>query len=365
MKSFLVDHTTFKSIIGSGVILESKSYLNQVFEESLIETSSAVNIQSCLFLKCSSIDNGGGMQVVLPYSTVQISNTGFTNCKTTANGGAFYVVSKQFSFDESCISICSADEYDAFYYSNQKFNNEDEIKQTYIYSILPTKSSISAIHIDSGQPIFQNNNITGIQRNEITSIIEFKELEETGSMKFQYNSFISCVGKSILYFHLFKGEIRNCNFDNNLAINQVVHIIEADGSIQFYFCCFMKDNSRAYVDQYSHFFDCVFDHPFDQDKFPKKDSTIRCTFDSKYTTNDIDIPNMSKNGCWALISNIITEMTPVITAEPDSHSALNSTLYVVMFVALIAVVCILAFFVYRWWSSKRSKDYMLTMYAQV
>lgn len=362
MKSFLADHTTFKNIIGSGVILESKSYLNQVFQESLIEKSTTVAIQSCLFLNCAALDNGGGMQVSLPHSTVQISNTGYTNCKTSANGGAFYVVSKQFSIDECCISICSADEYDAFYYSNQNFNHEDEIKQTYIYSILPSSSSTSAIYFDSAQPSIQNNNITAIQRSSIRSIIEFEEFD---SITFQYNSFVSCAGKSIIYFHLFKGEIRNCNFDNNQAGNQIIHINEKEESIKFCFCCFMKDNSRAYNDQYSLFLDCVFDHPFDQDKFPNKDLTLRCTFNSKYTTNDIEIPNMSKNGCWALISNIITEMTPVVTAEPDSHSALNSTLYVVMFVALIAVVCILAFFVYRWWSNKRSKDYMLTMYAQV
>ena len=31
MKSFVADHTAFKNIIGTGIILESKSYENQVF----------------------------------------------------------------------------------------------------------------------------------------------------------------------------------------------------------------------------------------------------------------------------------------------------------------------------------------------
>ena len=293
MKSFLVDHTTFKNIIGSGVILESEIYSNQIFRESLIEKNATVVLQSCLFHNCNSHENGGGIQTNILYSTVYISNTGFTNCKTSAKGGAFYVISKIFGINESCISKCSANEYDAFYYSNQIFNHEDEIRQTYVYSISPN-SSTSAIYFDSDMPNIQNNNITEIQRSTIKSIIEFVEFE---SIAFQYNSFVSCVGKYIIFFHFFKGEIRNCNFDNNQAGNQIVYIGEQEESIKFCSCCFMKDKSKAYNDKYSIFINCAFDHPFVQNKFPQKYLTLRCSFNSKYTTNDIKILNMSKNGC--------------------------------------------------------------------
>lgn len=363
MKSFLADHTTFRNIIGTGIFLESKSYSNQVFEDSLNEKSTKVIIQSCLFINCVSTNgNGGGIQISMTSSSVEISNTGITDCQSQSNGGAFYIISKEFSLNQCCIKSCSADEYDAFYYSNPNYAHEDEIKLTYVYSITPSKSSTSAIYFDSAHPVYKNNNVTSIKRNTIRSIFEFKDFE---SIDLQYNSFVSCTGKAIIFFEEFSGEFKNCNFDDNLA-NNVIYFERRDGSTKFNSCCFMNDNSKAYSNKYCFFTDCVFDHPFDQDKFPNKDATLRCTFNSKYTTNDIDIQKMSKIGCWALISNPSSEPTPDdSSSETETSSSLNSALYIVILVALIAVICILAFFVIRWWKNRRSKDYMLTMYAQV
>lgn len=362
MKSLLTDNTIFRNIIGTGIILESKTYTKQVFEENVVENSPTVTVQSCLFINCiASIDNGGGIQITNSLSSVKISNTGFTNCRTSANGGAFYVISKEISIDQCCITSCTADEYDAFYFSNPDYKNEDELKSTYIYSITPGISSTSVIYFDSELPVISNNNFTSLRRNAIRSIFE---IQSADTITFQYNSFISCLGKSILYFHYFKGQMRNCNFDDNQATNQLVYF-EDKVKIEFDFCCFMNDNSKCYTNQYSWFVSCIFDHPIDEDKFPHKDYTSHCTFNSKYTTNDIEIPGMSKNGCWALITNVITELTSVVTPDADIPSSLSSTLYGVMIVALIIIVGILGFFIYRWCKARHQKDYMLTMYAQV
>lgn len=362
LNSFTAERSTFKNIIGTAIILESKSYSNQVFKETLNENSQKLVVQSCLFTNCVSQGNGGGILIFIPESSTQISNTGFTNCKTSNNGGAFYIISKEFSIDRSCITLCSGDKYDAFYYSNAKYNHDDEFKLTYVYNISPSVESESVICFDSVEPVIQNDNITGISRTSIRSILEIPDIE---SIVIQYNSFVSCSGQSILYFKNFKGEIRNCNFDYNRAANNLIHFGSTGSGLKICFCCFMRDDSKAYVDTYSLFSDCVFDHPYDEDKFPNKDLRVRCTFDSKYTTNDIDNQDMTKIGCWALISNAPTEMTPLITTEPESDSSLSSTLYGVMVVAAVVVICILAFFVYRWWSNRHSKDYLLTMYAQV
>ncbi|OHT11466.1 hypothetical protein TRFO_19107 [Tritrichomonas foetus] len=379
-QKFVAEHSVFQKMLNRGILIDMGTYSNTRYDEhqTINDYAATTIIRSCLFIDCeTSLDNGGGLLVKATSGTVEIISTGFTNCKTSKKGGAFHCSSKKLTLDKSCISSCSASkDWDAFGFERLT-EDSSEIRSTYIYNINPKSSSTAAVFINSSRPSIQINNLSTIERSSIKAILEFAEFDTT---TFKYNLISECKGTSLIYFACVKTDtyLSTINFVKNSASDSIVHISEGYGKFQN--CYFMNDDSKSYCNVYSRFEECVFNEPNDRDKFPNNDFTSKCTFNSKFTTADIDIPLETKNGCWIHLtptqqpttsssesqqisdSGSITE-----TPKPDSSSgSLTLASILISFAAIVIAGCAVGFFVIKWCRNRNSPEKsMMMMYSQV
>ena len=372
--SFIAEESSFKNILSNGIYLDSASYNDELISKHLYiyEYGSVVSIRKCTFYNCvSEDDNGGGAYIRVTSGGVDISQSGFTQCKSLKKSGAFYVSSKKLQIEKTCISTCTASDYDAFYFYGVPESTID-IKTSYIYNMNPDALATAAIYIDSTIDSIQNSNFTHFHKNGIKTQIE---LCEYTSLSMRYNLFSELTGTSILYFHNFKSDspISYLNFVKNRATDALIHI--SDGYGKFLYCYFMDDESSTFSSTYGRFEHCFFNEKEDKSKFPNNDYRVDCVFDCSFQTYDIDIPDEQKNQCWLHLPTSIpiptsSQVDPSPTSDSpspssDSSSTTTTTSFVIIVAILIICVCIAGYFIYKWYQKRNSQKNILKLYSQV
>lgn len=212
---------------------------DKVYKKTLIEKGGKdrLEVKRCLFNKCVSKKEGGGIYVGSSTTSEIIfllSNTGFYQCKATA-GDAFYSLTKESVISGSCIEKC---EYNAFFAKSKTIVN---IKQMTI-SNSKLDTSIDSNRIEISRINLTNNlNQFKVVSNLENSVISNSNFDRnSGSSSFI--SFDSSASR--------QSNLNGCNFIDNKYSFLVSF---RTPSLTFDRCSFINDKTSKYSQEETNF----------------------------------------------------------------------------------------------------------------
>lgn len=237
-----VSTNKFQRILSSSILLDEISLQNYVrhFSSELIDPE--VNISSCLFEDCISLQNGGGISYSANTGGVlSIVDSIFNNNIAQINGGGIYFQGTSYKLLRNCFIICQADQEGQAYKITVRsdFSNDCNDSTFYECAQKPKIRCSCGSLVDGGSANFHYNNYTlnQVERRSSTigtTLCHTKFLTHT---LFSNNS-----GQSLIDFQFSNGdlEIYRCNFLHNRAfIGSII-----DYSTQTYVTdCFFLNNS--------------------------------------------------------------------------------------------------------------------------
>lgn len=242
--NYLIEFSSFSSILNTAITINSESIEENVYKKTLVEKGDKdrLEVRRCLFYKCVSKKEGGGIRVGSSTSDIFfiLASTGFYQCKALS-GDAFYSQTKESVISNICIKKC---EKNAFIAKSKTIVNI--LQASITNSKLDTKIDsnrieISRINLSSNTNSF---NIASTFENSIISNSNFGE--NTGSSFIVFDSSASR-----------QSTITSCNFINN-KYSYLVSFMTS--SLTFDRCSFIDDKTSRYVKEDSSFImnNCVY-----------------------------------------------------------------------------------------------------------
>ena len=273
----VIGHTKFSYILDTAIQIsndDSPNYQNdKTFSSTLKDDGqfSKYTVTNCLFHKCESKENGGGIKIGNPASSTifTLSNTGFSECKG-AKGDAFYCETKRLEATSTCISLCPNN---AFYFSGAQ--SELSLNNFFVSS--------SALNINSNIDRFE------LDYSNISKNSQGFEISATSS-SLDYCNFIQNEGKTMLSWISKNPPYLSYS---NFIQNKYTLLLQFTGRVDK--SSFIEDQSETISQasitlSYSYF-------DLDEQAVKKKTSSnlISCNYSSRVTATFDFSPT---EGCW-------------------------------------------------------------------
>ena len=324
LREYNLNYNHFSFILSSAVVLSSEDQENKKISKRFADNGelSKVKITYCLFLKCTSKENGGGIFIGSSSSitTFTLKSTGFFQCQSK-KGDAFYSQTGSMSCQNCCINKCS----NSAFYVNEKQSFDFQ------YNCITN----SKLNSDIEQtPEFNNFDFVNLSYNTDAIKISSESDSEIvlASCEFNSNAGDSLFIVSSQNINTFS--IQNSNFNNNDFINTIVNIKSKTYYNSLSLCFFNEDNSKYYFQCSStlRINKCVFSgtESKEKEKFPQTAKLSECTFVKILTTN-IAFP--ATNECW----NKMPKTLPPI--HLDANTILTVGAVIVLAVGFIFILC--------------------------
>lgn len=327
IKDYNLKYNAFSFILSSAVVLSSEDQENKKFSKRYSDKgeNTKVNIINCLFLKCTSKENGGGIFIGSPTSQTifTLESSGFSGCQSK-NGDAFYSQTKSMTCQNCCIDKCSNS---AFYVNEEdKFNFQS--------------NSISNSKLNSDierSPNFKTFEFINLSFNTDTIRISSTLESELTLSSCEFNSnagdHLFIISLQCNMFSIFNSNFINNNFASaivNIKKNQI-KILES--------CFFIEDLSKRYVtyDESSTYYqlrltNCVFSgsNSQEKEKLPKKFTSVDCVYQKKYTAT---FAFSGTKECW----NKMPKTLPPI--HLDANTIFTFGAVIILAIGFIFILC--------------------------
>lgn len=318
--------SSFSFILSTAVVLSSEDQENKKFDKRFSDKGelSKVNIMNCLFLKCTSKENGGGIFIGSSTSITSFSlkSSGFYQCQSKS-GDAFYSQTGSMSCQNCCIDKCSNS---AFYASEKKFFE-------FVNNYISHSKLNSDINQSPSNTIFEYVNLTyNTDSIRISSTVESEQI--LSACEFNSNAgdclFIISLPANILEF-----SIQYSNFKNNNFANSIFDIKSKQYN-RFQQCFFYEENSHYYArfpsNSQLRLDNCVFSgtESSEKAKFSSEPRFNDCNFVKSLTTN---IVFSETKECW----NKMPKTLPPI--HIDANTIFTFGAVIVLAIGFIFIVC--------------------------
>ncbi|OHS97744.1 hypothetical protein TRFO_35948 [Tritrichomonas foetus] len=286
VKHYIVKGSKFSNVLNSAIILDAEE--DKVYKKTLVDSggSSRVEIKRCLFLKCTSSGEGGGIKIGNDNSETSflISSTGFSQCKASV-GDAFYSQTKDLSISSSCIDT--------------SLNNAFYAKEKSLISLSQTTVSNSKLNVNM---ICLRAEISRINVSGSINQIKIKAAAE--NLVITNSNFGQNSGETMLIFETPGSReilFHSCNFIQN----RYEYLVSFQGAMcRFAECSLMSDQSSKYSREGNGFVmaNCKFSESEVEvkNRIPLQGDYSGCTFNTQITINN-DMGQTYQ--CWDKMSS--------------------------------------------------------------
>ncbi|OHT17314.1 hypothetical protein TRFO_12453 [Tritrichomonas foetus] len=322
--SILLDRSQFKNILDSAVKLrtDDENVKDKTFSKTYSNDGkySSLEVSQCLFLKCSSDKNGGGINIGSDKSETKltISDTGFYQCKANGKGDAFYCQTGSITCKQSCIDECRNN---AFFASE----NSDSLFDQFFISHSKLDSEISK----SANSLKLSN--LNLSKNTGTIIISATCSQPT----VEKCDFYMNVGDNLLKFtgKYSTMEISNCNFAKNSFTKSIISL-GSNTCCELSFSHFIDDLSATFTDQKTTVTRCVFSESEEKVKEKFSQDSFINRFTNEFEKTQTSTNKFAETGnCWNKIPK---------TREPiefNRNTIIAAGGAAVLVIGLLLIIC--------------------------
>lgn len=325
IRELSLNFNTFSFILSSAVYISSEDQENKRFNKRFSDSGelSKIKISNCLFLKCVSKENGGGIFIGSKTSDTDftLQSTGFKQCQSK-NGDAFYSETRSITCQSCCIDNC----INSAFYANEK-------KTLNFQSNFISNSKLNSNIKQSPQFKFESVNLS-FNTDSIHITTESVHDFEVVITDCELNS---NAGEDLFVVSLpyaIDFSIQNTIFQNNNFAHSIVNVKDAP-FIRLVECYFKEDNSKYYLLYPSRSTfqvrDCYFSdtETKEQSKFLTTFRCFGCKYDNSITTKIIF---SDTHQCW----NKMPKTLPPI--HLDSKTIFTFGAVIILVVGFIFIV---------------------------
>jgi hypothetical protein len=333
-------------LLFSRLLLDPGVYSNKHFTTRLALNNSqnSYEISECIFEHIRATDcQGAAVFLQTTKGTLSLSHDGFFDCAVgDGSGGAIYAAVGYFDQQTTCFSACDAARFPVAYVSSEKSLTAT---QSHITQEKPKSSGSFGFACFCEVVEVTSSNFSDNEFEKGAAILSIHGASGCQYLHFEQNR---CKDIAMLTIDA-HGDFQNANFVRNKASSFLFE--NMCFSLEMKKCCYVRDESAAFVNGHCSFVDCSFDldRAGVQQKLEVPAQMSHCEFEIGQT---FAFNIVGSNGCWGKDTVIASSGSGNISAPAAMMIGLS-----------VVAILIAAGFLYTKMCSRKHADTGLLMYV--